>query len=72
MQQGQLTIRIVFSSPEGVKEALAKAETSGPFIAEKYGPFDDTTTIQGIMIGVLIVLISYFSSNGIISFSSGG
>ncbi|KAF8368001.1 hypothetical protein PRIPAC_85830 [Pristionchus pacificus] len=46
---GQLTIRIVFSSPEGVKEALAKAETSGPFIAEKYGPFDDTTTIQAQM-----------------------
>lgn len=55
MQQGQLTIRIVFSSPAGVKQALAKAETSGPFIAEKYGPFDDTTTIQGIMIGVLII-----------------
>ncbi|GMR53871.1 hypothetical protein PMAYCL1PPCAC_24066 [Pristionchus mayeri] len=46
---GQLTIRIVFSSRTGVEQALVNAETVGPFVAEKYGPFDDTTTIQAQM-----------------------
>ncbi|GMT00788.1 hypothetical protein PENTCL1PPCAC_22962, partial [Pristionchus entomophagus] len=46
---GQLTIRVVFSSRLGVEQALAKAESVGSFVAEKYGPFDDTTTIQAQM-----------------------
>ncbi|GMT28782.1 hypothetical protein PFISCL1PPCAC_29161, partial [Pristionchus fissidentatus] len=43
---GQLTIRVIFSSQTGVEQVLSKAESVGTFVAEKYGPYDDTTTIQ--------------------------